>query len=245
MAATRILFDHIAIAMPRLADAATFLVGELGGAPDHGAPSGAYRFWQWRFQGGGRIEVLEPMGEDGFLHRFLVQRGPGIHHVTFKVPSVREACDRAQAHGYRIVGYDDSDPRWVEAFLHPKQALGIVVQFAESRSSSGGRSRRPPPPGPENPPPAVTVLGLRSRARSRERAQTQWGLIVQGECTADASDELVFRWPGSPMHLAVEIDPERDEGPISIELATDRSIALPGRRHPVLGAVFAPRPHPS
>src|SRR5262245_15300792 len=114
-----------------MADAPSVLVGALGGSPAHGGSSSQYRFGQWRFDGGGRLEILEPEKPDGFLSRFLETRGPGIHHVTFKVPSLQDACGRARDLGYDIVGYDDSDPEWKEAFLHPKQALGIVVQFAE------------------------------------------------------------------------------------------------------------------
>jgi len=140
-------FDHIALALPRMADATPFLVGVLGGAPAFGADSGVYRFGQWRFANGARLEVLEPSGNDGFLHRFLATRGPGIHHVTFKVPSLREACARAKAHGYEIVEENETNPYWKEAFLHPRQALGIVVQFAESaRHRPGRRRRRRPTP---------------------------------------------------------------------------------------------------
>lgn len=237
----KILFDHIAIAMPRMADGPAVLVGELGGAPHHGGASAAYRFGQWSFKGGGRLEILEPKGEDGFLHRFLAQWGPGIHHVTFTVPSLGEACDRARAHGYQVVGYDDSDPGWSEAFLHPKQALGIVVQFAESKSGGGEGGGRPwwPPPGPPDPPAPVTILGLRMRARSRERAQAQWELVLQGRRSEGAAGELVYRWPGSPMRLCVEIDPDRAAAPIAIEYASERPVALPESPHPVLGAVFA------
>ena len=236
----RIRFDHIAIAVPRLAVAPAFLVGELGGTPAHGGLSGAYTFGQWRFKNGGRLEILEPLGTDGFLHRFIAQRGPGIHHVTFLVPSLRELCDRARAHGYAIVGYDDSDARWQEAFLHPKQALGIVVQLAAAHPGSGDTALRrwAAPPGPSNPPPPVTVLGLRMRARSRERADTQWVGVLEGEASEDATGAVIYRWPGSPMRIAVEIDPGRDEGSLAIELASEREIALPEGPHPALGAVF-------
>ena len=239
-----IQFDHIAIAVPRLVDAQTVLVGDLGGAPTFGAVTDAFRFWHWRFEGGGRIEVLEPAGADGFLHRFLAQRGPGIHHVTFTVPDLREVCDRARAHGYSIVGYDDSDPEWKEAFLHPREALGIVVQFAEPHpeaSSGTSLQRWQPPPGPANPPPPVTMLGLRMRARSAERATAQWGAIVQGERDARADGTLVYRWPGSFMRIAVEIDPEGEEGPLGIEYTSDRSVGMLDGPHPVLGAVFQRR----
>ena len=223
-----IVFHHIAIALPRLADAAGVLVGALGGLPDASAPSRGFNFGCWRYAGGGRIEVLEPAGADGFLQRFLAQRGPGIHHVTFKVPSLAEACARAEAHGYPIVGRDESNPGWKEAFLHPRRALGIVVQFAESGERSEPPLRLALPPGPPSPPPPVTVVGLRLRARSRERARRQWEAVLQGE-PAEGDGALLYRWPGSPMRIAVEVDPAADEGPVAIELASDRPVALPGR----------------
>lgn len=127
-----ILLDHIAIALPRIADAPAAFVDVLGGVPERTRPAGVFRWASWTFAGGGIIEILEPAGPDGFRHRFLAARGPGVHHVTFKVPDLAEVCRRAEACGSDIVGRDESDPSWKEAFLHPKQALGIVVQLAES-----------------------------------------------------------------------------------------------------------------
>jgi len=235
---TRIRFDHIAIGMPRMADAPPVLAGALGGVPAYGQSSGVFRWGLWTFDGGGAIEILEPMGDDGFLHRFLDERGPGIHHVTFRVPSLAAACARARAAGYDIVGLDDSDPSWKEAFLHPKQALGIVVQFAEAGGADGARPEWLPPPGPPDPPPPVSILGLRLCAQSRARAVRQWELVLEGERTEGAGGELIYHWPGSPMRLAVDIDPAREEGPIAIEYASARPVALPEGAHPVLGTVF-------
>ncbi len=236
----RILFDHIAIGVSRMAEAASFLAGELGGVPDAGCPSVGRGFtWgAYAYEGGGSIEVLEPLGASGFLHRFLAERGPGIHHVTFKVPSLDEICVRAEAAGYDVVGRDDSDPEWQEAFLHPKQALGIVVQFAQPRPADGVVPLFTPPPGVAAPPPPATVLGLRMRCQSRERAITQWATVLHGMMAEGPRGSLAFRWPGSPMRLAVEIDPAQNEGPIAIELASPRRLRLPAGAHPVLGAVF-------
>jgi catechol 2,3-dioxygenase-like lactoylglutathione lyase family enzyme len=230
MSARGIVFDHIAIGLPRIADALAVVVGALGGVPEAASPSRGFNWGCWLFAGGGRVEVLEPSGADGFLHRFLTQRGPGIHHVTFKVPSLDDACRRAEVLGYEVVGRDESRPSWKEAFLHPRRALGIVVQLAEAT----GPDDRPPfrmplPPGPPAPPPPVTVLGLRLRAHSRERARTQWEAVLQGEGSAGEDGELVYRWPGSPMRIAVEIDPGAEEGPIGIEVSSARTITLPGR----------------
>ena len=232
-------FDHIAIATHRLADAPALLVGALGGTPAYGAPTGPYNFYQWRFANDARLEVLEPASPDSFLHRFLAQRGPGVHHVTFKVPNLKEACARAESHGYDIVGYDDSDPEWAEAFLHPRQALGIVVQLAEVRGSSDGVPPPwPAPPGPADPPAPVTVLGLRLRAASRDRVLTQWSRVLHGE-VSEAGSQLTFRWPKSPMRLAVEISPTEPEGPIAIEYATDRPSPTPAGPNPILGTTFS------
>lgn len=234
-----VTFDHIAIALPHIDAAPAVLVGELGGAPYFGMEAGVFRFGQWRFEGGGRIEVLEPRGEDGFLHRFLAQHGPGIHHVTFKVPSLRQACDRAEALGYGVVGYSDASPYWKEAFLHPRQAMGIVVQLAQS---AGGEEGMPwqAPPGPPHPPPPVTLLGLRVRARDRERARAQWEGVLQGERVDERDGALVYRWADSPLRLVVEIDPGGKEGPVCIEYAGTRP-AAPAHALRVLGAVFAER----
>ena len=238
-----VLFDHIAIAVPRLADAETILARELGGRSAYGMTRGAFSFWHWRYPGGGDIEVLEPAGAAGFLHRFIAQRGAGIHHVTFTVPSLVDACDRARAHGYSIVGYDDSDPEWKEAFLHPRQAQGIVVQFAETLADPSSPSHdedRRRPTGEIRP--AITVLGLRLIARSRERADAQWGSIVQGVRAEARDGALVYRWPGSFMYIAVDVDPAREEGPRWIEYASRRAVPLLDAPHPVLGAVFKRQP---
>jgi methylmalonyl-CoA/ethylmalonyl-CoA epimerase len=232
-------FDHIAIATRRMTDGPPVLVGALGGRPTgDGGPSGAYTWGQWGFANGGRLELLEPLGADSFLHRFLAGHGPGIHHVTFVVPALQAACDRAVAQGYRIVGFDDSDPSWAEAFLHPKEALGIVVQIVESRAADGAHRGWAAPPGPPSPPAPVTMLGLRMRARSAERAETQWSQILHGVGERGDGGALVYRWPGSPMRIAVDVDPVADEGPVAIEYTSDRPVALEAGPHPVLGATF-------
>jgi hypothetical protein len=237
-----IRFDHIAIALPRMADAMGFVVGTLGGVPSFGMDAGPYRFGQWKFANGARLELLEPAGAGGFLHRFLATRGSGIHHVTFKVPSLAETCARAEARGYDIVGRRETNPYWKEAFLHPKQALGLVIQLAQTARFEGPRpSWGDAPPMPASPPPPVSLLGLRMRARSRERAIGQWRGLLDAEL-ADLAGALVFTWPGSPMRIVVEIDSRTEEGPLWVELGNDRPVDVPAGRHPVLGATFSASP---
>jgi methylmalonyl-CoA/ethylmalonyl-CoA epimerase len=236
-----IQLDHIAIATHRLTDAPPLLVGVLGGVPFFGREADVFRFGQWEFEGEGRIEILEPRGADGFLHRFLAARGPGIHHVTFKVPSLRETCDRAEALGYGIVGYNDASPYWKEAFLHPKEALGIVVQLAQMAGKGPTRGKwRTAPPGPADPPPPVRIVGLRTRAHTAERAQRQWRELLGGTASPEEG-LLVYRWPGSPLRIAVEIDAAGEEGPIQIDVDSPRPLAPLDTPHTALGTVFGAR----
>ena len=229
--------DHIAIGMERMADAIHVLVGRLGGRPDSGGPGTGFRWAAWEFAGGGSIEVIEPVGADGFLHRFLAARGPGLHHVTFKVSSLADAAARAEAQGYRLVGRDESDPDWRVAYLHPKEALGIVVQLGQS---DGRYGRRPweVPQGPAAPPPAARILGLRTRVRSAERARLLWERALGGTLVHATEGELAFRWPGSPMRIVAEIAPDSEEGPVAIDLAPGRDLELPAGPVDPLGTAF-------
>jgi methylmalonyl-CoA/ethylmalonyl-CoA epimerase len=231
-----IRFDHIAIAAEQISSVRPVLEGALGGAPAYGGVSSAYTFHQWRFGGGGRLEILEPRGADGFLRRFLRDRGPGVHHVTFLVPSLDDACDRARACGYDIVGYDDSSRDWKEAFLHPRQALGIVVQLAEP----GALATPPISRGDGRPSgrPAVRMLGLRMRAHSCERARRQWGDVLRGRCHEGSAGQLIYQWPESPMRVAIEIDASAAEGALYIEYDSEQPAALPMTPHPALGDSF-------
>jgi hypothetical protein len=75
---------------------------------------------------------LSSRSRSTFLQRFLRRHGPSVHHVAFLVPSLSRARKRFQSFGYTVYGYSDRDPLWKEFFLSPKQALGVVIQVAES-----------------------------------------------------------------------------------------------------------------
>lgn len=205
--------DHIAIGVRSIAVCGPWIESALGGVRREGGPSPGFDWVQWAFANDARLELIEPTGKHGFLHRFLERQGVGVHHVTFKVPNLELAAARARAAGYEIVGYDDSLPGWKECFLHPKQAQGIVVQFAETWPSSTGKS------GPAHSG-SVRLLGLRLRAHDERAAREQWGRLLGGVEEPTGTRGLVrFRWPESPMAIAVEIAPGAALGPAAVEFA--------------------------
>lgn len=237
-----IVLDHIAIGARQLADAPEFLVGELGGVASYGGPTGDYVFWTWEYPGGARLEVLEPEGlAGGFLHRFLERNGPGIHHITFYVSDLVTICERARAAGHSIVEGRQGSDGYREAFLHPKTAMGIVVQLTVAHDSGDGEHRGPPggqaPPSPEPANPAARVIGLRMRTADRERALRQWGELLEGEVETDDGNELTFRWPESAMRVRVMIDADSADQSEAIEIAAPAK-PIDETPHPLLGARF-------
>jgi hypothetical protein len=73
-----------------------------------------------------------------FLQRFLERRGPGPHHLTFKVPDIEAAIEQAEANGFPVINVDLSEDDWKEAFVHPKAAHGILVQLAQAAGDMPG-----------------------------------------------------------------------------------------------------------
>lgn len=234
--------DHVAIAVSRATDVTDFLVGKLGARPLDSGPGVGFLWWQFAFARGGVVEILEPHGPPGgFLHRFLERQGHGVHHVTFKVDDLAAAANHARSQGYEIVGYSDQFPAWKEAFLHPKQAQGIVVQLAESHPELEPDEMQhfpfPPLPNPAAEP--LDLVAVRLNAHGAERARHQWEATLGGICR-DRGNLLEFRWADSPLCIRVEIDPQANEGSIALDGLPAASVPLPDGPQPVLGIPFRP-----
>jgi len=81
-------------------------------------------------------ELLEPCDDDSFLARFLRERGPGLHHVTFQVESVEQATQALKEFGYEPFG-GRSYQRYKEVYVHPRDTGGVLVQLYEGDWSDG------------------------------------------------------------------------------------------------------------
>lgn len=138
---TKATLDHLALASRRAWDNVVRYCFDFGatwlGGPTE-APTEFY-FCQVGMAGGTKLEFLQPIPGPGseFLRRFLDRNGPGPHHLTFKVPDLDVALSDVQAAGYDVTGVRRDDPEWQEAFLHPKQSHGVVIQLAQPGPGSG------------------------------------------------------------------------------------------------------------
>jgi methylmalonyl-CoA/ethylmalonyl-CoA epimerase len=124
--------DHVAVAVRDPAPAAALYRDVLGASFLMGAdsPEQAFRFVQYRFPGGGKVELVTPTGE-GFVSRFLDRRGEGVHHITLRLSRIEEQVERLREAGIPPILASFEDPSWKEAFIHPSQAHGVLIQLAE------------------------------------------------------------------------------------------------------------------
>ena len=125
--------DHVSVVNGDLEDRVRFYtelfgmeVDERFDAPDAGFKGVALKIpgspTQW--------EILEPLGEDSFLHRFLADRGAGMHHVTFEVEDITKAAAALRAYGVEPFG-ESVAGEWKQLFLHPRDTGGVLIQLYE------------------------------------------------------------------------------------------------------------------
>jgi methylmalonyl-CoA/ethylmalonyl-CoA epimerase len=79
------------------------------------------------------VQLLEPLGPDTPVGRFLERRGEGIHHVGYTVRDITAAMAAIAAAGVRLV---DSRPRHGSmgasiAFLHPGDVGGVLTELVQ------------------------------------------------------------------------------------------------------------------
>jgi methylmalonyl-CoA epimerase len=125
--------DHIAIAVRDLAQAKSFFIDGLGGRELFSFPLTFQKFRWTTIELGTScfIELIDPLEEDSFVHRFLEKRGEGPHHITIQVDDIHETRKMLEERGIHTFGFSEELPGWKEFFIHPKDACGALIQFAE------------------------------------------------------------------------------------------------------------------
>jgi methylmalonyl-CoA epimerase len=83
--------------------------------------------------GDSHVELLQPLGPDTAVGKFLARRGPGLHHVAYRVASIEETLNALGAAGLRLI---DERPRTGirgsrVAFVHPSSTGGVLTEIVE------------------------------------------------------------------------------------------------------------------
>ncbi len=79
-----------------------------------------------------RIELLEPVGADSVIGKFLEKRGGGLHHVALRVPDLNASVERLRAAGARLL----NEPRagaggHQYVFVHPSSTGGVLLELIQ------------------------------------------------------------------------------------------------------------------
>jgi methylmalonyl-CoA/ethylmalonyl-CoA epimerase len=129
--------NHVAIAVKDIRAASEVYRKKLGAEvsevvpqPDHGVLTVFITLPNTK------IELLEPLGENSPIAKFL-ERNPegGVHHVCYEVDDILAARDQLKASGARVLG--DGNPK-IGAhgkpvlFLHPKDFLGTLTEIEQA-----------------------------------------------------------------------------------------------------------------
>lgn len=76
--------------------------------------------------GDSRFELMEPLGDEGVVPKFLAKYGEGFHHVSLLSNNLNEDCNNLGKRGVTILGRSGKT-----AFTHPKTSGGILYEIEE------------------------------------------------------------------------------------------------------------------
>jgi methylmalonyl-CoA/ethylmalonyl-CoA epimerase len=154
--------DRVSIAVRSLEAARAFFERHFGAefGPVEDVAIDGYRYQPFTIAGF-TLELLAPYAATSPVARFLERRGEGVYQISFMVEDVDRAAGDLRAGGLTVIGprtYPDDvvleGCRWKEAFVHPKDAFGVLLFLGE---------RCPVAPG--SAPPAATEGAERAPGR--------------------------------------------------------------------------------
>lgn len=128
--------DHVGIAVEDLDAAVAEYERLLGIAPAHRERVEDQGVDEVLFAvGSSYIQLLGALGPDTPVGRALATRGPGVHHIAYRVDDIAAALDHLRDEGARLI---DETPRpgsrdTLIAFVHPKAMGGVLVELVQER----------------------------------------------------------------------------------------------------------------
>ena len=83
--------------------------------------------------GQGKVELLEALGDNSPIAKFLDKRGPGIHHVCFEVIDINSAIKELKENKINVLSDEPTigAEGYKVVFIHPKSTGGVLVELAE------------------------------------------------------------------------------------------------------------------
>jgi len=79
------------------------------------------------------VELLEPVGTEGPVAKFLEKSGEGIHHVCYEVDDIRAEIEELKGRGLKPLGEPREGAEGLTIFFHPKATHGVLVELVQKR----------------------------------------------------------------------------------------------------------------
>ena len=79
------------------------------------------------------IELLQPIGSEGVMAKFLEKRGEGFHHICYEVDDINSEIDSLKAAGIDVLGKPKPGAEGMSVFLHPRGTHGVLVELVEKQ----------------------------------------------------------------------------------------------------------------
>lgn len=131
------VLDHLGIAVqdPACLRRLFALLGVVGDHREDVPEQGVRAHFLSISPGQTQVELLEVTDPEGTVAKFIQRRGPGIHHISFRVPTgdLDQLCQQIQTEGYRLV-YEKprmGAHRMRINFIHPASAGGVLIELME------------------------------------------------------------------------------------------------------------------
>jgi methylmalonyl-CoA epimerase len=83
--------------------------------------------------GDSSIELLQPLGDQGPVAKFLQRQGEGIHHVCYVVEDIAAEVESLKEKGVQVVGSPKPGIEGMSVFLHPKSTHGVMTELVERK----------------------------------------------------------------------------------------------------------------
>ena len=122
--------DHVAIAVRSFDDVLPLLerlAGTAATTPERVESQGVEVCFV------GKVELIRPLAGDNGVARFIERRGPGLHHIAYRVDDVGAIVEGLAAEGYRFTSAGPMVGAGGHriAFMHPKSTGGVLVELVE------------------------------------------------------------------------------------------------------------------
>ena len=126
--------DHIAIAVNNVEDAAKIYQEALG--------ADTVEFETVESEGvklaiihleNGRIELMQPMNDEGPIKKFLDKKGQGLHHMALQTNNIEGEVERMEGCGIQFLGKIRAGSEGTKViFIHPKSLSGVLAELCSN-----------------------------------------------------------------------------------------------------------------